>query len=159
MHEYPKSVRLLRPAEFRRVYDNGHKYSCALFAAFSLARETAHAPLAAPPDAEPPGQPPAQSESALAARPAKPDQTPHPPDAGSPARFGFTTPRGLGKAVARNRIRRRLRECVRLRKERFPAGLDVVFNPRRAMLAAAWTEVESQVERYIQRLNKVSTPS
>lgn len=120
MHEFPKSVRLLRPPEFRRVYDNGKKYSCPLFAAFSHPRETN------------------QEES---------------------ARFGFTTPRGLGKAVKRNRIRRRLRECVRLRKERFPAGLDLVFNPRRAMLDAEWSEVESQVERYIQRLNKVSAPS
>lgn len=124
MHEYPKSVRLLRPTEFRRVYDNGQKYSCPLFAAFSHPQ-------------------------------ADTTQTEH-------ARFGFTTPRALGKAVKRNRIRRRLRECVRLRKERFPAGLDIVFNPRKSMLDADWSEVESQVERYIERLNranKVSTPS
>lgn len=119
MHEFPKSVRLLRPTEFRRVYDHGQKYTCPLFAAFSLSRDAAAT--------EQPG-----------------------------ARFGFTTPRALGKAVKRNRIRRRLRECVRLRKERFPAGIDVVFNPRRAMLDAAWSEVEAQVERYLQRLNKSS---
>lgn len=128
MHEYPKSVRLLRPTEFRRVYDNGQKYSCPLFAAFSHPQE-------------------------------KPTET---ADNESHARFGFTTPRALGKAVRRNRIRRRLRECVRLRKERFPAGLDIVFNPRKSMLDADWSEVESQVERYITRLNKankVSNPS
>jgi ribonuclease P protein component len=116
MHDFPKSVRLLRPAEFRRVYDNGAKYTCPFFAAFSLKRENEATP--------------------------------------APARFGFTTPRALGKAVQRNRIRRRLRECVRLRKERFPAGLDVVFNPRRALLDAPWPEVESQVEKFILRLHK-----
>ncbi len=111
MHEYPKSVRLLKPGEFRKVYDTGVRYGCALFAAFSLATAELR-----------------------------------------PARFGFTCPRGLGKAVKRNRMKRRLRECVRLRRERFPEGLDVVFNPRRSMLDAAWEEVEKQVDRYLERL-------
>ncbi len=140
MHEFPKSVRLLRPTEFRRVYDNGQKYSCPLFAAFSHPQDKATSEATVETTEEP---------SQAATQPA-------------PARFGFTTPRALGKAVKRNRIRRRLRECVRLRKERFPAGLDIVFNPRKSMLDAEWSEVESQVERYIARLNKankVSTPS
>ncbi len=36
------------------------------------------------------------------------------PTTGSQARFGFTVTKQLGKAVTRNRIRRRLREAVRL---------------------------------------------
>lgn len=69
-----------------------------------------------------------------------------------PARFGFTCPRALGKAHDRNRIKRRLRECVRLRRDRFPAGLDLVFNPRKSMLDAAWEEIERQVEKLLERL-------
>ncbi len=71
---------------------------------------------------------------------------------GEPARFGFTTPRALGKAVVRNRIRRRLRECVRLRRERFPNGFDIVFNPRKSVLDAPWEELGRNVEKLIERL-------
>ena len=34
---FPKSVRLLRSSDFRKVYDHGVRYSCPLFAAFCLA--------------------------------------------------------------------------------------------------------------------------
>jgi ribonuclease P protein component len=68
-------------------------------------------------------------------------------------RFGFTCPRALGKAVKRNRIKRRLRECVRLRRDRFPANLDVVFNPRKLLLDLPWSEVERQVDKFLERLN------
>lgn len=109
--DYPKSIRLLRPAEFRRTYDEGTKQGCGLFVAFWRPRGDQEA-----------------------------------------ARFGFTCPRGLGKAVVRNRIKRRLRECVRLRKERFPRGIDVVFNPRKALLDAPWSEIERQTEKFLDRL-------
>ena len=33
---FPKSVRLLRSGDFRKVYDQGTRYTCPLFAAFSL---------------------------------------------------------------------------------------------------------------------------
>jgi ribonuclease P protein component len=76
-----------------------------------------------------------------------------------PARFGFTCPRALGKAHDRNRIKRRLRECVRLRKDRFPAGLDLVFNPRKSLLGAAWGEIERQVEKLLDRLSPCESSS
>lgn len=44
--------------------------------------------------------------------------------------MGITTPRALGKAVIRNRIRRRLREVFRLNQNAIPPGWDVVLNPR-----------------------------
>ena len=48
-------------------------------------------------------------------------------------RVGITTPRSLGKAVLRNRIRRRLREVVRLNQAAIAPGWDVVLNPRPAV--------------------------
>lgn len=69
-----------------------------------------------------------------------------------PACFGFTTPRALGKSVVRNRIKRRLRECVRLRRERFPHGFDLVFNPRKALLDAPWEEIGRHVDKLLERL-------
>ena len=50
------------------------------------------------------------------------------------ARVGLTVGKVLGKAVERNRIKRRLRECVRrhIGKLRFP--VDVILHPRRSVL-------------------------
>src|SRR5947208_10337481 len=43
-------------------------------------------------------------------------------------RYGFVTPKRLGGAVVRNRLRRRLRESMRVLPTRF--GLDVVVSPK-----------------------------
>jgi len=52
-----------------------------------------------------------------------------------PARVGFTVSKKVGNAVERNRVRRRLREVVRLAAaDRFPAGRDYVLIGRRAAL-------------------------
>ena len=67
---------------------------------------------------------------------------------GPRTRVGFTTPRGLGKAVVRNRLRRRFREVVRLPLPDLTSGWDVVFNPRRAALKAEFAQIEAEVLRY-----------
>ncbi len=43
------------------------------------------------------------------------------------ARIGITTARGLGGAVERNRVKRRLREAVRVLRDELRPGTDVVF--------------------------------
>jgi ribonuclease P protein component len=45
-------------------------------------------------------------------------------------RFGFSIKKALGNAVTRNRIRRRLREMVRIHRQEIPAGWDVVMHPK-----------------------------
>lgn len=47
-------------------------------------------------------------------------------DPGEP-RLGLAVPKGTGNAVARNRIKRQLRELWRARLERVPAGRDYVL--------------------------------
>src|ERR687883_743120 len=47
-------------------------------------------------------------------------------DTGDP-RLGLAVPRALGNAVARNKIKRQLREAWRARLERVPAGRDYVL--------------------------------
>jgi ribonuclease P protein component len=47
-------------------------------------------------------------------------------DPGEP-RLGLAVPRAAGNAVARNRIKRQLREIWRARLERIPAGRDYVL--------------------------------
>ena len=47
-------------------------------------------------------------------------------DEGGP-RLGLAVPKGIGNAVARNRIKRQLREVWRERLERVPSGRDYVL--------------------------------
>jgi ribonuclease P protein component len=48
-------------------------------------------------------------------------------------RLGITTPSRLGKAVLRNRVKRRVREVFRLNRLAIAAGWDIVLNPRQAV--------------------------
>jgi len=48
------------------------------------------------------------------------------------SRFGLTTPRKLGKAHVRNRIKRTVREILRTSRAAIPTGFDFVVNPRRS---------------------------
>lgn len=60
-------------------------------------------------------------------------------------RVGLTVPKALGKAVDRNRIKRRLREAVRRALPLLQAPVDVVLHPRRSARDAEWTAVEREV--------------
>jgi ribonuclease P protein component len=64
---------------------------------------------------------------------------------------GFTVPRALGKAVVRNRIRRRLREIVRTRLNRLAGTWEIVFNPRKSVLEAPGEALGREVERLFSR--------
>jgi ribonuclease P protein component len=72
---------------------------------------------------------------------------------GAPAgpRIGFTTPRALGNAVVRNRIRRRVREALRVRLDRLSPQWSIVINPRRKALDAPFLEIERELEKFILR--------
>lgn len=66
-------------------------------------------------------------------------------------KVGFTVPRALGGAVVRNRIRRRIREAVRLQLGDLGPGWEIVFNPRRSVLTAPVAGLEREVKRLIER--------
>ena len=51
-------------------------------------------------------------------------------------RIGLTVPKALGKAVDRNRIKRRLREAVREALPLLQAPVDVVLHPKRSVHSA-----------------------
>ncbi|MBI3434164.1 MAG: ribonuclease P protein component [Proteobacteria bacterium] len=72
-----------------------------------------------------------------------------------PPRVGFTVSKKVGNAVERNRVRRRLREIVRLAAaDRFRKGLDYVIIARRAALAQTYGSLVSDVARAFDRVNE-----
>ncbi len=62
-------------------------------------------------------------------------------------RIGFTVGRALGGAVQRNRMKRRLREAVRLTSPPTGIAVDVVINPKKALLTADFTVILNEVSR------------
>jgi ribonuclease P protein component len=69
--------------------------------------------------------------------------------AGEPCslRVGFTVGKVLGGSVERNRIKRRMREAVRLAWPVDSGPVDVVFNPRKSVLRLPFGELLAEVER------------
>jgi len=96
---FPRSVRLLRHADFERVYKQGRKHFSPSITVFYLLRQ-----------AVPEGVERAEG-----------------------LRIGFTVGRALGGAVQRNRMKRRLREAVRLSRPWPEADVDVVINPKKVV--------------------------
>lgn len=68
-----------------------------------------------------------------------------------PARFGLTTPRALGKAVIRNRLKRRMREAIGSQLEKAPERWSIVFNPRRTVADAPYEDLCREIGRILER--------
>ena len=74
------------------------------------------------------------------------------PESGEPARIGFVVSRAVGNAVARNRVKRRLRELVRERRESLPLGSLVVVRALPAAAGASYAELRSDLVRCLTRV-------
>ena len=96
---FPRDFRLLRRADFERVYKQGRRQFASHLTAFYRRREH-----------------------------------------GEGLRIGFTVSRLLGGAVQRNRMRRRLRETVRLHWPECQAPIDIVINPKKSLLTVDFVE-------------------
>lgn len=71
------------------------------------------------------------------------------------SRFGWSIKKALGTAVRRNRIRRRLREVVRLHRGEIAAGWDVVIHPRASTAAADFDALTADLLRLLPREHEV----
>lgn len=108
---FPRSVRLLRHADFERVYKMGRRHFSSSMTVFYLQRQDLTEPNAAG------------------------------------LRVGFTVGRALGGAVQRNRIKRRLREAVRLTRPATQLPADVVINPKKIVLTADFDALLNEVRQ------------
>ena len=69
-------------------------------------------------------------------------------------RVGFTVGKVLGTAVERNRVKRRLREAVRLHRRELNAAVDVVINPKKSALKADFLALGSDIVRAFEVIGK-----
>jgi ribonuclease P protein component len=112
---FPRSARLLRHADFERVYKQGKRHFSASLTVFYLQRPKTAAG--------------AKSEIAPGLR------------------VGFTVGRALGGAVQRNRMKRRLRESVRLTRPWPGPSADIVINPKKVLLTTSFETVMNEVRQ------------
>lgn len=66
-------------------------------------------------------------------------------------RFGFSVSSRIGKAAVRNRIKRRLREAMRLRIDQVAPGWDLVFIARQPIRTADYDEMDAACARLLRR--------
>jgi ribonuclease P protein component len=118
---FPRSARLLRHADFERVYKLGRRHFSASMTVFYWPRP----------------------ETGIAAAKTSPAKSP----VASGLRIGFTVGRALGGAVQRNRMKRRLREAVRMTRPAGGASADVVINPKKSLLTVEFSAVVNEVSR------------
>jgi ribonuclease P protein component len=71
-----------------------------------------------------------------------------------PVRVGFTVSKRVGNSVIRNRVRRRLREIVRLGGTSMLAGHDYVLVGRRDALTMPFDKMNDEFARALRRLHE-----
>jgi ribonuclease P protein component len=64
-------------------------------------------------------------------------------------RIGLTVPKALGKAVDRNRIKRRMREAIRANLALITAPVDVILHPRRSVIDLDFLQLKREVAQIL----------
>ena len=115
-NRFPKSNRLLKSAEFRKVFDQGRKVVTSTLV-FHYLRTHLTEP-----------------------------------------RLGLAVSRKVGKAVVRNKVKRRIREAFRLEKKRFPQAFDIVVYPRKGILDKHFDDYLQSFDILIAKIQRKARP-
>ena len=67
------------------------------------------------------------------------------------SRFGWSIKKALGSAVKRNRMRRRIREIIRLRRQEIAPGWDIVIHPRSTVATANFSALSAELLKMLPR--------
>ncbi len=73
------------------------------------------------------------------------------PNDGTTTRIGISVSKRVGGAVVRNRVRRRVREAVRLRHPELRPSQDLVFIARPASAEADWPALRGATDDLLRR--------
>ncbi len=124
--DWPLS-RLRKHADYQRVYQSSRKQFAKQMSYF----------YALPPS---PGQDAAAQRGVSARR----------------ARIGLTVGKAMGKAVERNRIKRRMREAVRRQLALLEVPVDLVLQPKRSVLDLDFAALEREVAAVFRAVQKAA---
>ncbi len=80
-----------------------------------------------------------------------PNRLPH-------SRFGFSVSRRVAKATVRNRVKRVMREAVRLRLPSITSGYDLIFIARAPVVGATFRDVETAIEELLSQAGLLRRP-
>lgn len=75
-----------------------------------------------------------------------------------PTRVGLAASRRLGRAVVRNRARRRMREALRLKMAEIEPGWDVVLSVQPRCVEATWADIQAAVDQLLRRAGLYAEP-
>jgi ribonuclease P protein component len=71
-------------------------------------------------------------------------------------RIGLTVGKAMGKAVERNRIKRRMREAIRRQLPLLHSHVDVVLHPRRSVIDVDFTTLQREMALVFQQIQRYS---
>ena len=69
-----------------------------------------------------------------------------------PARLGITVSNKIGKAVVRNKIRRRIKNSFHPMQTNLKAGIDIVIVARTRAVSADFVQIERSLEKNLKKL-------
>jgi ribonuclease P protein component len=138
---FPRTAKLLKHPCFDAVYKGGLRHFSGLMTVFFLRRDA--------PQASTSNEVGASANGLCSAGPSTRRGRVRDPFLHVPSgpRVGFTVGRVLGGSVERNRIRRRMREAVRLNLDLLSVPVDVVINPKKAVLTAEFPRIVEEVRK------------
>jgi len=85
-----------------------------------------------------------------------PDEILRDPDRIPGPRIGLTVGKVMGKAVDRNRIKRRMREAVRHNLPLLTTPVDVILHPRRTVIDLDFRQLQSEVATVFRTIQKLA---